>query len=155
MDNVQKVCHFNVLIPSSHVCLGLPLGCSLACHAIFGYLSLFMQHTWPNHLNCDSYIVDCNGIAPKPSPIVWLLTLSLVIVQQYWAPTRSIFMMEHTGMPFWKFFLRRMQTRMAYRNLFYPSISINYPPPPPPNRIWCHYAPAYYAADMDAFLNQT
>jgi hypothetical protein len=69
-------------ILSPHVCLGLPLACfpyCLACHAIFRYLLLFMSHTWPNRLNCDSSIVDCSSIAPKPSLIVWFLTLSLCV----------------------------------------------------------------------------
>jgi hypothetical protein len=37
--------------------------------------------------------------------------------------TRGIFVMEHTGMPFLKFFLRRTQTAMVFQN-FYPGIVI-------------------------------
>jgi hypothetical protein len=38
--------------------------------------------------------------------------------------TRDIFVMEHAGMPFQKFFLRRTQTRMAFRNRSFPDIGI-------------------------------
>jgi hypothetical protein len=32
---------------------------------------------------------------------------------------RCIFVMEHVGMPFWKFFFRRMQPGTAFQNLLF------------------------------------
>jgi hypothetical protein len=32
---------------------------------------------------------------------------------------RGIFVMERVGMPFWKFFFRRMQPGTAFRNLLF------------------------------------
>jgi hypothetical protein len=42
---------------------------------------------------------------------------------------RGIFVMECARMPFQKFFRRRMQARMAFRNLFFPGIDLLTPPP--------------------------
>jgi hypothetical protein len=41
----------------------------------------------------------------------------------YYSKPRDIFVTEHTGTLFWKFFLRRMQAGMAFQNLF-PVINI-------------------------------